>query len=114
MFIVIVVCCCTQARNKQIRLVFPAPSTEEANILRRIRLKIDEKRLADVMRNLLSNAVKFTPRGECVTVKTEVVVGSVMAPVPALSDVGLSGTFLRISITDSGAGISQVPTHSCF
>ena len=93
-------------------LVFPVEASAEAALLRRTFLEVDKNRLSEVLRNLLSNAVKFTPKGGSVTVGAELI-----------SDVPRSSTgrerepipFLRISITDTGPGISKVRQlrHRC-
>lgn len=53
-----------------------------------IKVKIDEKRLLQVMSNLLSNAAKYSPTGEYVTVKIEQMT-----------------THVRVSVHDNGNGI---------
>lgn len=86
-------------------LVLPVEGSAEAALLRRTFLEVDESRLSEVLRNLLSNAVKFTPKGGSVTVGAELI-----------CDVPRSSTrrgsqpipFLRISVTDTGPGISKV------
>jgi PAS domain S-box-containing protein len=50
----------------------------------------DEGRLQQVIWNLLSNAIKFTPRGGTVTLRIDV-----------------AGSLLRLSVQDSGEGISS-------
>ncbi|MCL1829941.1 MAG: response regulator, partial [Oscillospiraceae bacterium] len=55
----------------------------------------DEQRLAQVITNLLSNAVKFTPEQGFITIDTRLV--------DELDDI----CTLRISVSDSGIGISQ-------
>jgi signal transduction histidine kinase len=97
--------CCLQARHKNVNLVFPVEGSAETALLRRNFLEVDESRLSEVLRNLLSNAVKFTPKGGSVTVGAELI-----SDVPR-SSMGRGSElipFLRISVTDTGPGISKV------
>ena len=74
-------------------------------------INIDKHKLSQVMRNLLSNAIKFTPTGGkiIVTIKFE--------PVPCVNTTGecehLSGTLI-ISVTDTGAGMSEIDQKRLF
>ena len=61
-----------------------------------IQISADFHKLSQVVRNLLSNAMKFTPVGGSVTVTVSCSLVS-------------SGTFvLKVCVTDTGHGISQV------
>ena len=63
------------------------------------RIFSDEQRLAQVITNLLSNAVKFTPENGNITL-------SVQDITPKTVDHSLQST-LRITVTDTGIGISK-------
>ena len=58
---------------------------------------VDGARFTRVIANLVSNALKFTPRGGIVTVSASIVQTGVSEKLS-----------LRISVTDTGAGISKV------
>ena len=90
----------------------------------------DKQKLGQVMRNLISNALKFTPSGGTVTVRA--------VSVTAVQQLGTQRskrTFLiseeptkvlpksmaqttsysfKFEVSDSGAGISQVPYSCCY
>ena len=63
-------------------------------------VNVDENKLQQVVRNLVSNGLKFTPQGGDVQVEVEVIDG--------VNDAGFQRKELKVSVTDSGAGISQV------
>lgn len=89
---------------------------EVQSLLNAYFIHIDKAKFAQVVRNLVSNAIKFTPREGSVTVLIEAL--------PASDDTNTSGApqnllysptsvtpesmVLRVSVTDTGAGISQV------
>lgn len=82
------------ARNKRIRIDFDAQafcaSTPE-NLADDVELmRFDVPKIQQVMNNLLGNAIKFTPEGGNIRMEA-----------------CLSGDFLRISVRDSGVGISE-------
>ena len=61
----------------------------ERGVLPALSVTVDEIRLQQVLANLLSNAAKFSPAGEAVTLAAE-----------------RRGDWVRVSVTDRGAGIS--------
>ncbi len=71
------------AETKKIRITINADQEE-------LHVKADIERLLQVLRNLVGNAVKFTPYGGSVLVST-----------------GISGKAVKLSIADSGEGISK-------
>jgi signal transduction histidine kinase len=75
-------------------------------------LRADEFKLSQVLRNLISNAVKFTPKKGRVHMKVE------MIPNYASSNILIMGSTLghlvRISVTDTGPGISAQNLHKLF
>lgn len=60
---------------------------------------VDPDRVNQILVNLLSNAIKFTPSGGEIIVKAEI---------------GKSGDFLEISISDTGVGIAQEQLDKIF
>lgn len=68
------------------------------NLNDRVMLLVDEKKIVRVIANLLSNAIKFTPEGGSVRVVSSVIKSHI-------SDKKLS---FRISVIDTGAGLSKV------
>lgn len=79
------------AQDQHLRLSLP-----ESDASRPMPVMTDREKLARVYTNILSNAVKFTPEGGCITVR--------VASVP--SEASSSGVLYRISVSDTGAGIS--------
>ena len=79
--------------------MFPQRDSEEFKTLGEVCIKGDANRLSQVLRNLISNALKFTPRGGRVSLFTEIVVNS---------GSGGDREMLRIKVSDTGAGLSQV------
>ena len=73
----------TTAREQDVELIFRQPGEE-------LWISGDEQRLVQVLLNLLTNAVHYTSSGGQVSVKVEP-----------------SGEFVRVSIIDTGVGISQ-------
>jgi signal transduction histidine kinase len=63
----------------------------------------DERSLKQVMYNLLSNAVKFTPDKGAVSIVAKMF-GSHEEPDPAF--LGGNGRYIKVSVTDTGIGIS--------
>jgi signal transduction histidine kinase len=63
----------------------------------------DERSLKQVMYNLLSNAVKFTPEKGAVSIVAKMF-GSHEEPDPAF--LGGNGRYMKVSVTDTGIGIS--------
>ncbi len=57
-------------------------------------IEADYRAVKQVLLNLLSNAIKFTPRGGKVTVGAKL-------------EMGASGERVRVSVTDTGIGISD-------
>ena len=71
-------------------------------------IHVDSNKIAQVVRNLVSNALKFTPKGGTVDVSICEVEMLRRDPVTGRD---VAQKMLQISVTDSGAGISEV---SCF
>ena len=69
-------------------------------------IRMDEKKLLQVMQNLLSNAVKFTPRGGSVHLSAQILSGTAtpMSILEANREAD-NGSHLEISIKDTGIGI---------
>jgi signal transduction histidine kinase len=63
-----------------------------------LRILADEHKLVQVVRNLVSNGLKFTPAGGRVIVSVAYL---------AAEEHAVKG-LLKVSVTDTGAGISQV------
>ena len=82
------------ARNKRIRIDFDAQtfcaSTPEGLADDAELVRFDVPKIQQVMNNLLGNAIKFTPEGGNIQMEAR-----------------LTGDFLRISVRDSGVGISE-------
>jgi two-component system sensor histidine kinase GlrK len=81
--------------NKVAREIEPLAETKnvkiEQNIIKKIPVvKVDLERILQVLRNLIGNAVKFTPAGGYVRVSAELVERGI-----------------RVSVKDTGAGISK-------
>ncbi len=88
-----------QAIKKQIQLEVKLP-TNLPDIM------VDERRIRQVLINILNNAIKFTPEGGQITL--EVIPDfSVLPPYPQQS-------ILKISITDTGIGISSENIQKVF
>lgn len=62
----------------------------------------DRTMISTVLRNLLSNAIKFTPKGGMVKVSAEI------------DAHGSNGKMIKISVTDTGIGISQQNQEKLF
>ena len=92
-----------QARVKEVSFYLPAPLDDITMAMYpSAMVVVDEPRFTRVIANLVSNALKFTPQGGTVTVTPMVVeVG------PADRPEGPKKYRLRISVKDSGAGISK-------
>ena len=70
-------------------------------------LQVDERRIRQVLINLLSNAVKFTPSGGSITLTVTVKPDRFSSGVAILSEtLPVSNQYLRLTITDTGIGIS--------
>ncbi len=82
----------SMAYNSNIEL-----KTNISNSLSEIILKIDERKIKQVIYNLLSNAVKFTPEGGIVEIKA-----------------GISNHLLNVEITDTGIGIPENEREKVF
>ncbi|NET10869.1 MAG: PAS domain-containing protein [Symploca sp. SIO2B6] len=86
-----------QAHKKNIGIVANIPSDLPEVLL-------DKRRIRQALLNLLQNAIKFTPEGGTATI--EVTLTSVLPSGVNLSLTEPYDTFLRISVTDTGIGIS--------
>ena len=81
--------------------------------LRSYVIHVDVAKFSQVLRNLLSNALKFTPRGGRVSVELELLRRENRAVTRTDSVLPEEQVYdtLRLSVTDTGAGISVV-SHS--
>jgi signal transduction histidine kinase/ActR/RegA family two-component response regulator len=68
-----------------------------------VHVKIDPARFAQIIDNLIINALKFTPRGKCVTLKTDLI-----------EDAKRRNYSLRIQIIDEGPGIPREKIAAVF
>ena len=77
-------------------------------------VQVDRNKMSQVIHNLVSNAIKFTPRGGNVTVTVSLEKGLVCAtennshPGSAVAPHVASPMYLKITVTDTGVGLSQV------
>jgi DNA-binding response OmpR family regulator len=86
------------------------------------RLKVDRRRLKQIVYNLLSNAVKFTPDGGDVSVRASLVDREQAASGMPGFDAGMRqplpdsefGTFVQISVADTGIGIGEEDLNRLF
>ncbi|MBE9033200.1 response regulator, partial [filamentous cyanobacterium LEGE 11480] len=69
-------------------------------------VKVDERRIRQVLINLLTNAAKFTPDGGCITLSATVVPDSTEAITPT--------SRLRFSVADTGIGIAPADMDRLF
>lgn len=102
------------AREAQVRLEIGARRTE-SQWFDRVAVDVDPFKLSQVVRNLLSNAIKFTPPDGRVTVLLEPLfdVAAVLRPDEARASDD-EPLFVRISVSDSGAGISVADQQRLF
>ncbi|HPX60433.1 MAG TPA: HAMP domain-containing sensor histidine kinase [Deltaproteobacteria bacterium] len=74
-------------------------------------LRLDERKLKQVMYNLLSNAVKFTPGGGNILVRVSGGIPHALLPEQAKEQMcdsaAQTGDYLQISVKDSGIGLSE-------
>ena len=79
-----------------------------------VAVNVDRNKLSQVIHNLVSNAIKFTPRGGNVTVTVSLEKGLVCAtennshPGSAVAPDVAFPVYLKITVTDTGVGLSQV------
>ena len=68
------------------------------------KVSVDINKVSQIFRNLVSNALKFTKRGGSVFVRS-----TIIPPVIEASDhAKMRPTLLRVSVKDTGVGISKV------
>ena len=84
-------------------------------------MRADRKKLCQVIRNMLSNALKFTPKGGSVTLTCQYIISRISLQTQGTSARALLSThrvsrvsnvdhILKVSVSDTGAGISKVRT----
>jgi len=86
------------AYTKQIQLRTEIPQSLSCR-----QLRVDDRRICQVLINLLSNAVKFTPKGGDVTLS----VRSGKMPPHSLHAEGVGEPAICFTVTDTGIGIAQ-------
>lgn len=72
------------------------------------RVYLDAERISQVLANLVSNALKFTPKGGKVAITASVVVP------PGPGGAGGRNSALRVSVEDTGIGLSQADLSKVF
>ena len=83
-------------------------------------ISVDRSSFGRILGNLLSNAVKFTPEGGEIEVSVELVEkpGPIVARIPPQSypqrEFPQQGSFVRITVRDSGVGIPQESLSTIF
>ena len=75
-------------------------------------LHADEFKLSQVLRNLISNALKFTPKNGKVHIKVEMIPNYPTSGILLMNST--LGSLLRISVIDTGPGISPSNIHKLF
>ena len=89
----------TQAYQSRVTLTLKRDEASAAS-LESLMLEVDDNKIAQVVRNMVSNGLKFTKPGGTVTVN--------VSTLDQQMDSGDYCKLLKVSVTDSGAGISQV------
>lgn len=112
-----------QAHQYNVSLDYHIPES-----LRYLSVTVDFNRFSQVIRNLVSNSLKFTPSGGKITVSVSeqknmnstIFFDSDSSLTDELSSISRNssrhpqgGDYLRIDISDTGAGMSKVHTPSC-
>jgi signal transduction histidine kinase len=87
------------ANVAEVQLVFKKNHFSDYHLSHSLAMKGDKFKMNQVLRNLISNSIKFTPVGGKVTVSTEIV--------PNNKNFGSSENLVRISVQDTGCGISK-------
>lgn len=78
------------------------------------KITADKRKLKQIMYNLLYNAVKFTPDGGAMALSARFLNGCIEAPAAENSEVKQNDSYVEITVSDTGIGISPDDVHRIF